>query len=184
MSASIATLEPLALSAKHRHIALLDLDGYSNVEIAAKVGDNENRIAVVRTSPLYQAYLADLRERLEAKRVETIDELIVSQVRPSIEALIAIRDNHSGKVPATAQARAAETLLDKVIPKAAPPDVDGGTHSVILTEAAAARLANILVEAGVQLGAKKPMQNITPLDDSIDVSAPNIALANALLAEQ
>ena len=170
------------LTNRHRLVALMDLEGAPPARISETTGYTTTRVVQLRRSPMYQAYLKDLRTRLEAKRIDSIADMLRATVQPSVVRLEKLRDNAFGDVPYNVQHASAAKLLDSAISTEKRVEQDHHVKpNIVLSGEAAARIASMLIEAGVQLGAPK---NVTTLDEGIATADVSTYVADSVLAEQ
>lgn len=67
---------PDALTPRHEQMALLVLQGKTNREIAAILGYNENRVGIIKGSPLFIALVDNLKRQVrEHEILDTVDRL-------------------------------------------------------------------------------------------------------------
>lgn len=174
--------ETRLLKTKDRLIALMEIGGASNSEIAAAHGCSTSYVSMVQKSPLYQAMLQDLRERLEAKVIDDLADVnreITSQAMASVKKIVGMRDNSTGDVPHAVQLGAAQALLDRAVPKKSEASIDQRTV-VVISDEGAARMAAVLAEAGMRT---RPIEAAVPrpLDQAITDAqvAENISTSDA-----
>ena len=107
----MSAVVPLKLSERHRYIAWLELGGATNNEIAAALSLTPSWVSTVRSSPLYKALLADMRDRVTDENIEQVKAVIMGEAMNSVRTLIGLRDN--GAVESATRRGAANDLLDR-----------------------------------------------------------------------
>lgn len=132
-------------------MVLMDVGGADAFEMAAALKVSVAYVRTVRKSPLYQVQLAEVRERLETKVTNDLAEVLTKmngEAGKSLDKIISIRDNAKGDTPDAVQLAAANSILDRTVPKKTEAPVDRRQY-IILSDEAAARMAGVLREAGI-----------------------------------
>ena len=101
---------PIRLGERHRLIGYMMIAGETNGTIAKKLGLSENWISTVKTSPLFQVLLSDLRRELKDKTVGEVVDMIVAEGPASIRTLVELRDGAENE---SVRQRSASDLLDR-----------------------------------------------------------------------
>ena len=152
-----------SLQSRDRLMALLDVEGISTQEIATFVGVSTAYVYQVRKSPLYQVQVEDLRERLYAKRIDRMNELvdrIHGEAATSIDKILEIRDNGPGNVPPAVQLAAAAQIVDRSVPRKQDSERVEQRQVVIIGDEAVRRMAAVLAEAGIKPSERKSPRRI------------------------
>lgn len=107
----MSAVVPFKLSERHRYIAWLELGGATNNEIAVALGFTASWVSTVRSSPLYRALLADMRDRVTDENIEQVKAVIMGEAMNNVRTLINLRDG--ALVESATRRGAANDLLDR-----------------------------------------------------------------------
>lgn len=83
---------PDRLRERHLLMAYMVIGGASNQAIADKLSYTYNRVSIIRNSPLFQAYLGQLRRDLEEQTVGDIAKWIHEETPKTLHRLGELRD--------------------------------------------------------------------------------------------
>ena len=145
-------------------MAILDVEGQSAQDIADFLKVSTQYVYQVQKSPLYQATVEDIRDRLYAERINRMSDLmdrLHGEAAASIDKIVELRDNGDGLVPHAVQLAAAGRVLDHIVPKKTEPQAADNRRVVIIGDEAARRMASVLAEAGItptNLTATRPLE--------------------------
>jgi len=112
----MATHDQIKNWTERRHLVLLAMaGGWTNVRIAEEFGLAENYISTMRTSPLFQAQLGEMRAELRRRFLDGVGGLIESEAENSVHTLIEVRDTRGDGAAADRKVRvtAATEILDR-----------------------------------------------------------------------
>ena len=101
------------LKSQHRNIVQMSFNGYSNNEIAERLGMAHTTVSTILRSPLGQAYLHGLQDRAHEATLD-VRKKLVSLNRAALDTFEHLLDSRSRKaVPAAVQFNAARDVLDR-----------------------------------------------------------------------
>jgi len=101
------------LKSQHRNIIQMSFNGYSNNEIAERLGMAHTSVSTILRSPLGQAYLNGLQDRAHEATLD-VRKKLVSLNRAALDTFEHLLDSRSRKVvPAAVQFNAAKDVLDR-----------------------------------------------------------------------
>lgn len=101
------------LKSQHRNIIQMSFNGYSNNEIAERLGMAHTTVSSILRSPLGQAYLNGLQDRAHEATLD-VRKKLVSLNRAALDTFEHLLDSRSRKaVPAAVQFNAARDVLDR-----------------------------------------------------------------------
>ena len=101
------------LKSQHRNIVQMSFNGYSNNEIAERLGMAHTTVSSILRSPLGQAYLHGLQDRAHEATLD-VRKKLVSLNRAALDTFEHLLDSRSRKaVPAAVQFNAARDVLDR-----------------------------------------------------------------------
>ena len=101
------------LKSQHRNIVQMSFNGYSNNEIAERLGMAHTTVSSILRSPLGQAYLNGLQDRAHEATLD-VRKKLVSLNRAALDTFEHLLDSRSRKaVPAAVQFNAARDVLDR-----------------------------------------------------------------------
>lgn len=101
------------LKSQHRNIIQMSFNGYSNNEIAERLGMAHTTVSTILRSPLGQAYLNGLQDRAHEATLD-VRKKLVSLNRAALDTFEHLLDSRSRKaVPASVQFNAAKDVLDR-----------------------------------------------------------------------
>jgi|GEM_PF-3208238 len=99
------------LKARHRNIIQMSFNGFSNNEIAAQLGLQHTTISQIIRSPLGQAYMDGLNDKMKNTTLDVRKEL-VSMNSGALKTLKRLMDPNT-KAPAAVQLGTAKDILDR-----------------------------------------------------------------------
>ena len=99
------------LKAHHRNIIQMSFNGFSNNEIAARLGLQHTTISQIIRSPLGQAYMDGLNDKMKNTTLDVRKEL-VSMNSGALKTLKRLMDPKT-KAPAAVQLGTAKDILDR-----------------------------------------------------------------------
>jgi len=101
------------LKSQHRNIIQMSFNGYSNNEIAERLGMAHTTVSTILRSPLGQAYLNGLQDRAHEATLD-VRKKLVSLNKSALNTFEYLLDKNSRKaVPAAVQFNAANNVLDR-----------------------------------------------------------------------
>lgn len=101
------------LRSQHRNIIQMSFNGYSNNEIAERLGMAHTTVSTIIRSPLGQAYLKGLQDRAHEATLD-VRKKLVSLNKAALDTFEHLLDKSSRKaVPASVQFNAAKDVLDR-----------------------------------------------------------------------
>jgi transcriptional regulator with XRE-family HTH domain len=140
-------LEDSGISKQLFLVALMEASGIRTNEIARRLGKNPNAIYTLRwRSDSYKRVVRELSTILSMKVLDsqsTVAELFNSEIRPSVDTIVSLRDNLDQK--GEVRLKAALGLLDRatMVPKVGAPQ-DNRSMTVVLPESAVANMMEAL----------------------------------------
>lgn len=99
------------LKAQHRNIIQMSFNGFRNNEIAEKLSMSQGTISSILRSPLGQAYLNGLHDRVKEQTIDVRKQLI-GMNKKALDAISNILDPKA-KAPFNVQLTAAKDVLDR-----------------------------------------------------------------------
>ncbi len=101
------------LKSQHRNIIQMSFNGYSNNEIAERLGMAHTTVSTILRSPLGQAYLHGLQDRAHEATLD-VRKKLVSLNKSALDTFEHLLNSSSRKnVPAAVQFNAAKDVLDR-----------------------------------------------------------------------
>jgi predicted transcriptional regulator len=100
------------LRSQHRNIIQMSFNGYSNNEIAERLGMAHTTVSTILRSPLGQAYLNGLQDRAHEATLD-VRKKLVSLNKAALETFTRLLDPKEKKVPHSVQFNAAKDVLDR-----------------------------------------------------------------------
>lgn len=101
------------LKSQHRNIIQMSFNGYSNNEIAERLGMAHTSVSTILRSPLGQAYLNGLQDRAHEATLD-VRKKLVSLNKSALDTFEHLLNSSSRKnVPAAVQFNAAKDVLDR-----------------------------------------------------------------------
>lgn len=100
------------LRSQHRNIIQMSFNGYSNNEIAERLGMAHTTVSTILRSPLGQAYLNGLQDRAHEATLD-VRKKLVSLNKAALDTFTRLLDPREKKVPHSVQFNAAKDVLDR-----------------------------------------------------------------------
>lgn len=82
----------LKLTPRHHHMAYMVAAGKRNKDIAQVLGYTENRVSIIRSSPLFQQLVYQLQQEISARAIDDIVEGIIQEGPASLTRMKELRD--------------------------------------------------------------------------------------------
>ena len=134
------------LTDRHKMVATRLAMGDTTREAAQHTGYSEVRVHRIKKFPAFQAEVERERERIREEMTSEGLALLRKEMRPTIRRLVALRDQD---LKLAVAARAADSILDRVIPRQEHKQEDK-TLRIVLDVQALSEMRDAVVAAGIE----------------------------------
>jgi hypothetical protein len=146
---------PEVLSPKHRLVALALAAGRSTRDIAQSVGISEQRISVLKQSPLFRALVEEELRHIREHLVSTVAERMNAEAARTLDRMVELRDQQKDLGVA---ARMTDSLADRIMgfPKKVSADDERGGRRPTVIQFSREEVQELLRGAAEVLGRPLP----------------------------